>query len=331
MPMNRSANSMVVQLAPEVTLLTALAATKQLQSIGFEPDPDVGIDTFRPAGTKFITQAVPTRFATTLRVTGRPSYDELQYILASVTRKTTPTTDGTLPKLWTFEIGQSSIDEPQSFTLEHGAIPDTNGFRYPGVVINELGLALTRDGLELSGSAFGGKLVNPFTMTTQSGSFFLPQVPIQASTFNIFWDATSAGLGTTKLLNCYRAEMRIGNRFTREWPINSSLPSYGGVVESVPDAGCTLRVLTDTQGLAFYNTYLAAGSTGFLRVEALDALIETGKPYRFAWEQAGKVIANPSMQVDDDKHLMEINLGAVYDGTWTHALQVLLRNKQASL
>jgi len=190
-------------------------------------------------------------------------------MLASVLTNVTPTTPGApgapLARNWTYVSATSAADTPASFTVEQGGLGATDGDRYAGFYVTELGLTFTRQSVEVSGAGIGQALTNPYTMTT-GGVTALPLVPVLPADTDVYWDTTSAGLGGTKLLRCFRAEWRVGGRYTPVWPLNSANVSWERVAEGDPDMTCTVRVVADAQGMAFYNTYLRQGSTGYLRI-----------------------------------------------------------------
>lgn len=248
---------------------TAVAVTKRFQSIGLEPEPSPNLDTFKPTGQKFLGVAVLGQESSAFRISGRVSFEELHYLLASLMSNVAPTTPGTpaaaTARDWTYVSASSAADTPASYTVEAGALGATDGDRYAGLYVAELGIVFTRQSIEVNGTGFAQQIVNPVTITT-GGVTALPVVPAQPKLTDIFFDTTLAGIGTTKLLRCFRAEWRYANRFAPIWPINSANPSWERVAETDPTMTATLRLVRDAQGMAFYNTYMRQGSNGFLRI-----------------------------------------------------------------
>jgi hypothetical protein len=325
-----------IQLAKETTLGTAVTATKRLGSISVAPNPQVAINVPDIEGAKFPYTAQLGREWSEFRIGGNPVYDELHYLFNSVFGDVTPTTPGTpggaLARVWDYGVTTAAADTPATYTLEQGAIGGTDGMRYAGAAVTEVGLAITREGIELSGSGLAQAMTSPFTPTT-AGVTELPQIPITPNSVDVFWDTTSAGLGTTKLLRLFRVELRLASRWSGIWPINSANASWEKLVEGRPEMSATIRVVTDTQGMSFYNTYMKQGTTGFLRVQALGGFIDTGSlnPYTLRWDQAAKVSGVGGFQIDQDLHMIEYTLGAVHDAGWTKSNAVRVTNKQATL
>lgn len=317
---------------------TAVAATTKLLSIGLDPDPQANIDTFKPTGSKYLGVAALGQELSAFRLGGRPVFDELQYVLSSVLTRgaiTNPATPVTpLARYWTYTSLTSAPDDPASYTVEQGAAAATDGDRYPGVYITEAGLTFTRQSVELSGSGIGQNMTNPFTMTT-AGITSKPQVPIIPGKTDVYLDTTSAGLGATKLLRCFRAEWRLGGRYTPVWPLNSANASWERVAEGDPDMTLTVRVVSDTQGMALYNTYMKQGSGVYMRVRNQGATIDTGalNPYEIRIDMAGVVTGVGGKQVDQDLQMIEFTLSAQHDQAWGtgKSHEVRLTNKQTAL
>ena len=193
----------------------------------------------------------------------------------------------------------------------------TDGDQYAGVYINELGLTFTRQSVELSGAGIGRQMLNPFTMTT-AGITSKPQVPVLPGKTDVFMDTTQVGLGTTKLLRCFRAEWRVAGRYTPIWPLNSANPSWERIAEADPDMTLTVRVVSDAQGMALYNTYMKQGTPVYMRVQNNGATIDTGSlnPYQLRIDMAGVVTGVGGKQIDQDLQMIEFTLGAQHDSGW---------------
>jgi hypothetical protein len=337
----RAAIFQVVQLGVEASGAagTAVAATKRLQSVSLDPDPQANIDTFKPTGAKYLGVAALGQESSAFRLGGRPVYDELQYVLASVLDRpaiTNPATPATpLARYHTFISETSAADDPATFTVEQGAIGATDGDRYAGVILTEAGLTFTRQSVELSGAGIGRAMSNPFTMTT-AGITALPQIPILPGRTDVYLDTTSAGLGTTKLLRCFRAEWRVGGRYDPIWPLNSANASFETTAEADPDMTLTLRVVSDTAGMALYNTYMKQGTGVYLRVKNTSTqFIDTGSlnPYELRIDMAGVVTAVGGKQIDQSLQMIEFTLSAQHDQSWGtgKSHEVRLTNKQTAL
>lgn len=159
----RSSLNQVIQLGVETTHGTAVYASKKLQSIGIEPSPTVEMDQFRPAGQKYKAITTLGKEWTEASITGRGSYTEIVYALASVVSTPVITTPGgaTLTRLWTFTSDPAEDDAPKTFTVEHGSSVRAGRFTYG--LITELGMSFNRTAIEITGSMMGRALVDNIT------------------------------------------------------------------------------------------------------------------------------------------------------------------------
>lgn len=109
----------VTQIGPEVTRGTIVPANKKLGSLGIALTDEMDIGKTRPRGSKFASQHPLNREWSSGDVEGSAAYNEMQYPLASILRKTTPTS--------LFIVRANSA----AYTLGTILIPATpNGFVY---------------------------------------------------------------------------------------------------------------------------------------------------------------------------------------------------------
>lgn len=158
----RSALFQVVQIGVESTSGTAVAATKRLGSLSIEPGIQANISTFRPMGTKYQTVAALNKEWVQARLSGQPTYTELQYPLSSVVNTGVVTAiPGTAAgSKWVFTSASSGVDTPKTFTVEQGDANFSHRFNYG--IVSEFGMQFSRDGISLSGGMMGQRLTtNP--------------------------------------------------------------------------------------------------------------------------------------------------------------------------
>lgn len=163
----RSSLNQVIQLGVEATPGTAVYARRKLQSIGIEPSVSVEMDQFRPAGQKYKAITTLGKEWSESAVSGRGSYTELAYVLASVVSAPVITTPGgaTLARLWTFTSDPSEDDAPKTFTVEHGSNVRASRFTYG--LMTELGMTFNRSAIEVTGSMMGRAITDNITRSTE--------------------------------------------------------------------------------------------------------------------------------------------------------------------
>jgi hypothetical protein len=325
-----SALTQVNQIGVETTAGTAVAASKLFQSMSMNPSAQVSNNMFRPAGQKFATVASVARDWTQFDTPGQPVYDEIVYPFSSILGAGTVTTPDAVNaptvREWLFSPSSINADNRKTFTIEKGNASRARRAAY--VIWNALNLDINRDDVTLGGTAMARALTEGITLTAAPTS--IPLVPIVGSQFSLFSDATSAGLGNTKLEYGFRANWSIGDAVGGVWPIDRSLSSFKEHVETDPDPTLELTPQADAAGSAFLAD-LRAGTTRFLRLQAIGPVIATTFTYELRIDMAVKVREVADYSEEDGVYVLPFTFEIVHDGGWGRALQVMVRNTTAAL
>lgn len=324
----RSSLNQTVQIGVEATPGTSVAASKKLRSIGIEPTITGEGDNFRPAGDKFVAFSSLGKEWSEATITGRGTYTELAYLLASVVNFAAPVTT-TGVTTWTFTPGNQASDTPKTFTVEHGSSVRADKFTYG--LVTELGMSFSRSSVEISGSMIGKALTDGITMTgAPTSTALVPILPVQVS---VYLDTTFAGIGTTKLTRAISAEWSLGSRFAPVWVLDAAQPSFVNHIESEPDLTCTLTVQADTVGMGYLTQYRDK-STLFLRIEAIGPNIPASTPttpYKLWIDMPVKISETGGFQDADGVYAIQYTLTGVYDTTAGNALSIKLINDVTAL
>lgn len=307
---------------------TPVAAGKKLRSMSFTPDPQLENNLFRPEGSKYATVATPGRDWTRWATPGQPTYDELMYPLSSILGAPVVTTPvgGTDSRQWVWSPSSTNPDTRQTYTIEKGNATQARRTAYS--IWTDYSLNITRDQVEQGGSVMAQNIEEGVSLTASPTQN--PDVPLAGSQFTIYSDTTFAGIGTTELQYPFRAEWSLSDVVNGVWPIRRSLPSYGEHVETVPTPRLELTPAADAVGTGFIAA-LRAGSTRYIRLEAVGPVIEAAITYRLTIDLALKVI-NPGAYSDEDGvFVLPFTFGMVDDADFGRAQQVTLVCKQAAL
>lgn len=174
---------------------TSVAADTKLQALSAQLRPNIEVDRFRPFGSKLDTIMIPGKDWTTVDVSGRLDYNNIQYALASVITSPTISTPGgaTNARLWEFELNPSAPDTPQTFTVESGSF--IRAQKATGVILNDLGFAFKRGSVEVSGSGIGRLFTDGVYMTGTSVYTVTIDGSVTGGTFTLTYSAqTTAGI-----------------------------------------------------------------------------------------------------------------------------------------
>lgn len=323
----RSTISQVTQIGVESTKGTAVAANKASQSFFISPSPQIETDEFKPTGYKYPTLVTPNKDWTEADISGKPSYEDIVYLLSCILGTATITTVDTSAKKWVFAPSSSAEDTVKSLTVEVGSAARAGRFAYG--LLTALGISFSRDGVDMSGKMLGQAYEDGVTLTSSPTALGL--VPILPTQVSVYLDTTSGGLGVTKLLRVVKADWNIDGRYGPIWVLNAALASFAAHVETDPTNDIALMVEADSAGMALL-TNLRAGSTAFLRIEALGAICgATTTTYRFTLDAAVKVNAASTLDDQDGIYAIEWPLTIVHDSDWGKAFTVEVVNTLAAL
>ena len=321
----RSSMTQGVSLGVETIPGTAVTATRKLGSIGFAPGIKAEFNEQRPMGQKWLHAAVLGKEWSESAIEGVPCYTELPYVFASLlsTPTITPILDGatsTGGRTWLFSTNSSGDDTPKTYTIEQGS--SVRAHRAVNAIINELTLAFSREEATLEGAALGAAIEDGVTL---SGTpTMLPQVIAAPKHFSVFLDTTAAGLGTTRLTRVLKGEIGISDRYGPLWVVDANEPSFVTTIETAPTGSAKLLLEADAQGMGPL-VNMRAGTTAFLRVEAVGANIYTGGVtvnHRLRWDAAVQVNEPSEFSDEDGVYAMEWGFSFVHDPVWGKATSV---------
>lgn len=308
---------------------TSVNAKKKLQSISIEPNIKAEVASFRPMGGKFATMAALGKEWTEAGISGNAAYSDIVYLLASALNYAKPaqiTSPSGKAYKWTFTPGQAAPDAVKTFTVECGSSVRAGKFSYG--LVTDVGLSFTRESVEVSGTMIGQQYTDNISLSASPTS--IEPVPILPTQVAVYMDATSAGLGNTKLTRVLSAEFEIGDRFGPLWALDSANDSWVTHVEIEPTATLKILMEADANGMALLDS-MRAGDKQFVRVQAVGAEIETGNDYTLTLDMCGTVTEVSDFSDADGVYAIEWTLRATYDDTWKKALTVEVINELEDL
>ena len=325
----RTAVTQLLQVGLETVPGTAVAAGKLLPSLMLTTGIDGTFTEVRSSGYKYPADEVIGKEWSTSKISGQPTYDEMAYLLSSVLMKPTPATVETTGKAWTFAPSSTAEDTIATFTVEQGSAVRAGKYAYG--IVTELSLKGDREKVEVSGSMMGQLYSDGITMTAAPTA--VPLVPMFPKEFDVYIDATSAGLGTTKMTRVLAWEVNIRNRFGPLWVVDSSKTSWLGHIEQPIDASVKLTMEADAQGMGLL-TQMRNSGIRFMRLSAVSPTLagDTAEPYSMEWDFALNVKGTPKEISDKDGvYALDWEFGVIHDATWGKAHSCVLTNKTASL
>lgn len=323
--MARATIFQTTQVGAETTPGVAVVPTKRLSSVGFEIDPNPEINKFRPTGMKFPTVTTLAREWTELSIEGALTYTEVVYLLSGIMKKTTPT--GSTAKTWAFAINSTGADTVQTYTLRQG--DGTGAIEVNHVLITELGLEFSRDGIEVSGSAIGTAVNTGAAMAV--GVTGLPLIPVQGQEVAIYMADDYADLDTANISDrAISVSFNLGNRFAPAWFLNQKV-SYDDHIEDEPSSEVELLHAADADGMALFNT-MRAGDIKFMRIECVGPEIGAGPDtHLIQLDLALKVMDVGAMEDSDGIYAVAFNFELFHSDDLGGAIKATVVNELASL
>jgi hypothetical protein len=319
-----------VQIGAETTSGTAVSASKLLNYLSLEPGIALEFNKFRPMGQVVASAITPGKDSTEWNVTGQGSYSELIYPFCSLLTNTTPATLETTARRWTFTPLGRSEDTVKTYTVETGSSTRAQKATYG--LFTGLELTFNRtDGVTVAGSMVGQQIQDNITLTATPTA--VEEAIILPTHLNCFIDATSGGLGGTKLLRDFNAVFRCNDRFNTVWPINSANASYVSHVPVEPAVQMELTLEADSAGMA-YLVNARAGDTRYIRLSGTSTVLAGSTQfYDLVIDMAGKISDIKAFDDSDGIKSLTYTFDAVYDAAWGAGqyLTIRLTNKTAAL
>jgi len=326
----RTSITQVTQVGVESVPGTGVAANKLFQALSIEPAIKADIKTFKPLGAKYATIAALGKEWVEAKITGDVAcYNHLAYLLSGVLAYAAPVQQGgSAAYLWTFTPAQSAEDTIKTFTVEQGSSARAGKFTYG--LVTEFGLKFDREKIEVSGSMLGQAYQDGISMTTSPTA--IPIQPILPTALDVYLDATSASIGTTKLTRALSGEFGISDRFGPLWTINSAVSGFAAHVEQAPKAQLKLMVEADATGMGPL-TAMRAGDKRYVRLKAVGPLIASTYYYTFQMDICGVVSDVGEFSDEDGVYAIEWTFDVAYDSAWSsgRAMQVQLTNTISAL
>lgn len=263
----RSSINQQVQLGLETpgAFGTPVPANKLIEAwewtLGMKPDTKQ----FRATGRRYATASEELTEMAEGKVKGQGCYNSLSYLLAGLYGLPTTTLHtgaaASYDQVWTPPI--QGAQSPQALTIQQGdanyaeqyAYGLVTGFSYE--VSRKAEIAVTGD-LMMQQETDAALTAAPTP---------IPTVPMVGKHFNLYLDATSAGIGGTQIVNPIKFGPTASGYYAPFWPVNRANASWSQQVDTEPKFDFKLLLEADTQGKSL-RTYLQNGTRCYVRVGA---------------------------------------------------------------
>jgi|688.fasta_scaffold07358_3 hypothetical protein len=323
----RAGITQVVQIGVEVTPGTIVPANRKLLATQISPTIQTAVKMYRPLGGKYATVGAQGKEWTTAGMQGQMVYTDIVYPLSSIFNYAAPVQQGvTTAYKWTFSPAQAAPDSARTYTVEVGSAVRAHEMGYG--IFDSWGYTLGRDEFTTKGSLIGQRLIDGVTLTATPTEIALqPVLPTEVA---IFMDATSAALGTTKLLRVFQADYEVASKVGPVWPIDSAQTSWAAHVELEPKAQFKLLMAADAVGMGLL-TQMRAGTKRFIQLRATGPIIATPHTWLFQHSICGIVTAVSEFKDQEGVYAIEWTFDQVHDTTWGKSTEIQVNNTLTTL
>lgn len=313
-----------VQIGVETTSGTAVAANRKLGAVSMKLTPRVESEQFRAEGNKYSSFVVQNKEWTEVSIDGKPTYNEIVYLLSSLLRQPTPAQQGgSTAYLWTFDSLTSGGDASKTFTAEQGDAD--SAWRSAGVRVTGLELGFSRNEVTLSGGGVGKALETGITLTASPTS--LTPLPVLPAHLAFRMASTRAGLaGATALTRGFGASWGLTDKASLAWPVGQD-PI---MIESVPNLSSRIKLATNTAGMGLLAT-MRAGTTQWFRITAIGALIASTYYNTLEIDFPAQILDVGEFADDEGIYMVEYGLAGIHDPTWGKAFEIRVTTTVSAL
>lgn len=321
----RSTINQRIQIGAESTsaLGTSVAATKLIECFDWQLGIEAEVNFYTPTGRKYPSTQEENEEWTSGTLGGNMDYNGIIYPLASIVGSVAPVAHlaSATAKDWIFIPPVTGSIVPQAYTIEQGDTVRAHKLSYG--LFTQWGYKGTRKDFTTSGKLIGQLLADGITMTASPTAIVL--APMVSKHFNVYLDPTSAALGTTLLTRVLSLEYNMENVYGPAWFLNRATPSWTAHVDMKPKATLKLKLEADSTGMSILPTYVQAGATAYVRLQALGNQIASDGPgtinNTFQHDMAVKMGKPSNFEDQDGIFAIEWECTVVEDPAWGTAGQ----------
>jgi hypothetical protein len=264
------------QLGVESVYGTSVAANKLLRWGDWKFGIEADVTTYRGTGRKYASTSALNKEWSKGSVDGPLDFNAIIYLLNSAFCTGTITAHGAsaTAKDHTFIPPVSGNATQKTYTFENGETA-TRAQKFSYGLFTKFGYKGSRDEFTCEGELIGQLTTDNVSMTGSPTAIAL--APSPANQWNVWMDATSAGLGVTQLLCVSEVEFEMSDIYGPGWFINRALPSWSTHVDQAPKTTFKITQEADAAGMIPLAD-MRAGTTKYFRVESQGAQIASDGP-----------------------------------------------------
>lgn len=320
-----------VLVAVEITEGTAPASSwYRIPDLEFTPSWEASGQEFFGSTFKYASIFQLGKEWVAIRVRGPVGFGSQVFFLASAANYAAPV-NGTpvTGKVWTFTPDIDGVNTSKSLNIQGGQT--ANKWQVGGCHVVDYSYDFNRDGATFECTLIGKRQTVGVTEETIDAT--VENVPLSPAAINCYSCATF-GATPTQLDHVYAVRYNWSNLYNQEWPLKSTLTSWGDRYETRPTATMEVTALeqitsNDYTGQPFSMADMRAGTLNFFRLQCLGSQIGAGPDtYKFQIDTANLINGPVAKSFMDGLSVVTIPTLIASDPTSSKAYEQIIENTQ---
>lgn len=218
--------------------------------------------------------------------------------------------------VWTPPIVGSYAANAKTFTVQAGDANDAEQYAY--LAFTGAGYSFGRkQDVTISGELIAQTFTDGITLTATPT--VVEQLPMTGAQFDIYLDATSAGIGTTQLLDPMKVDYKASGYYDGYWPINRANASYTSLLDKEKKHELKLTLQANSTGIAVKGNYLETGDRCYVRVAGVGPMIDGANSVNAAMQHDMALFVTNMAEFSDvdGVYAVEYTLAVAEDAAWS--------------
>lgn len=257
------------QYGLESTAGVDVACSKYFSAMDVNLGIQLTINKKRAMGRRFPRLVTISNEMTGWDYSGKPTFDEMNYIWAGLWGAVSPTPQGAAGKKYTYVPALTGPQSPQPYSFQQGD-GTTRSQKVNFAIFTDYTLKITNTDNDINGSGIAHPIQDNAVMTSNPTTVAVQAISKPMWAF--FSDTASKDCGTTMAITPLDIEFSYGGAYGPLYAINRS-GQYKNVVDLEPTAHFAVLFEADSEGMGF----LPGARLGHLlyqRLNAVGAMIE---------------------------------------------------------
>ena len=318
----RSSSNQEVQVAVEATRGTAVPATKLLTAFTWTLGGKPVTKQFRGTGRQYDSASALLYKESSGKVSGPGDFSEMVYPLSSLLGSGSPVAHApsatAFDWTWTPGLTGSYAANAKSLTVEMGDVVDAE--RYTFLVMTSFGYSINRkQEMTIDCDAISQDFTDGITKTASPTR--VAQYPIVGAHFNLYLDATSAGIGTTQLTDPQKIDFKASDYYDGYYPINrgTGTGSFTDIKDKAKKNEFSMVLQANAAAMALKTTYLETGALCYVRVDGQGPTIDGTNNIKAAFrhDMACYISNMDPFEDSDGVYAVKYTLQVAEDTAWS--------------